>query len=115
MKQEFEMQQAEMDDIIAINKSQMPVLLIGNVTTGMDLRERINSYWEGLGHKYGFEPMSAEPSAKGNLFFLATPCESAMAKIVRMRKELQENVSKANTAYTFAQEELRVFEESHNF
>ena len=73
MKQEFEMTQAEMDDIIAINKSQMPVMLIGNVTTGMDLQERINAYWEGLGNKYGFKPSTVEGSAKGKLFFLAEP------------------------------------------
>ena len=73
MKQEFEMLQEEMDDIIAINKSQMPVMLIGNVTTGMDLQERINAYWEGLGDKYGFKYMTVEPSSKGKLFFLAEP------------------------------------------
>jgi len=73
MKQEFEMLQEEMDDIIAINKSQMPVMLIGNVSTGMDLQERINAYWEGLGDKYGFKHMTVEPSAKGKLFFLAEP------------------------------------------
>ena len=73
MKQEFEMLQEEMDDIIAINKSQMPVMLIGNVTTGMDLQERINAYWQGLGDKYGFKYMTVEPSAKGKLFFLAEP------------------------------------------
>ena len=33
MKQEFKMTQEKMDDIIAINKSNMPVLRIGNVTT----------------------------------------------------------------------------------
>ena len=73
MKQEFEMTQEEMDDIIAINKSQMPIMLIGNVTTGMDLQERINAYWKGLGNKYGFKPMTVEPSSKGKLFFLAEP------------------------------------------
>lgn len=73
MKQEFEMTQQEMEDIIAINKSQMPVIKIGNVTTGMDLQERINAYWAGLGDKYGFKHMTVEPSSKGKLFFLAEP------------------------------------------
>ncbi|MES2287435.1 MAG: hypothetical protein V4547_17205 [Bacteroidota bacterium] len=80
MKQEFEMTQAEMDDIIAINKSQMPVLKIGNVITGMDLQERINAYWEGLGDKYGFKPLTVEGSARGNLFFLAEPKPIVMPK-----------------------------------
>jgi len=73
MKQEFKMTQEEMSDIIAINKSNMPVLKIGNVTTGMDLQERINSYWTGLGNKYGFKNMTVEGSARGELFFLAEP------------------------------------------
>ena len=71
MKQEFEMSQEEMDDIIAINKSQMPVMKIGNVTTGMDLQERVNSYWKGLSDKYGFKQMTVEGSSRGKLFFLA--------------------------------------------
>jgi hypothetical protein len=73
MKQEFEMTQQEMDDIIAINKNKMPVMKIGNVTTGMDTQERVNNYWEVLGNKYGFKHMTVEPSSKGKLFFLAEP------------------------------------------
>ncbi len=73
MKQEFEMMQEEMDDIIAINKSQMPVMQIGNVTTGMDLQDRINNYWKGLSDKYGFKQMTVEGSSRGKLFFLAEP------------------------------------------
>ena len=73
MKQEFEMTQQEMDDIIAINKNQPPVMKFGNYWSGMDLREKINNYWEGLGDKYGFKPLTVEPSAKGSLFFLAEP------------------------------------------
>lgn len=71
MKQEFEMSQEEMDDIIAINKNKMPVMKIGNTVTGIDLREKINQYWEKLGNKYGFVPETVEPSSKGKLFFLA--------------------------------------------
>lgn len=73
MKQEFEMTQQEMDNIIAINKNQIPVMKIGNVITGMDLQEKINAYWNELGDKYGFKPMTVESSAKGKLFFLAEP------------------------------------------
>jgi hypothetical protein len=73
MKQEFEMTQEEMDDIISINENQMPVMKIGNVTTGMDLREKINNYWMGLSDKYGFKQMTVEGSSRGKLFFLAEP------------------------------------------
>ncbi len=73
MKQEFEMQQQEMDDIIAINKNMPPVMKLGDSWSGMDLAEQINEYWKVLSDKYGFEQFSVEPSAKGALFFLATP------------------------------------------
>lgn len=73
MKQEFEMTQSEMDDIIAINKSQMPVMKFGDYWSGMDLQEKINHYWETLGNKYGFKHLTVEGSARGNLFFLAEP------------------------------------------
>lgn len=73
MKQEFEMTQQEMNDIIAINKNQAPVMKFGNSWSGMDLREKVNHYWETLGNKYGFKHMTVEPSSKGNLFFLAEP------------------------------------------
>jgi len=73
MKQEFEMKRQEMDDILQINKDQMPVMLIGGITTGMDLAEKINRYWKGLGEKYGFDYKTVGPSAKGELFFLAVP------------------------------------------
>jgi len=71
MKQEFQMTSEEMQDIIAINKNRMPVMKIGNVTTGMDLQKRINEYWKGLSDKYGFEQMTVEGSSRGKLFFLA--------------------------------------------
>ena len=80
MKQEFEMTLQEMLDIIAINKSNPPVMMIGSVVTGMNLRERINSYWDGLGDKYGFKPLTVEGSARGELFFLAEPKPKVIPK-----------------------------------
>ena len=73
MKQEFEMTQEEMDDIIAINKNQSPVMKFGDYWSGMDLVEKVNHYWQALGNKYGFNHMTAEGSARGKLFFLAEP------------------------------------------
>lgn len=73
MKEQFEMTQEEMNDILQINKDKMPVMLIGGVTTGMDLAEKINAYWKGLGDKYGFKHMTVEGSSKGELFLLAEP------------------------------------------
>lgn len=73
MKQEFEMSQQEMDDIIAINKNMLPVMSFGGNWSGLNLQEKINAYWEGLGDKYGFKHLTVEGSSKGKLFFLAEP------------------------------------------
>ena len=91
MKQEFEMLQAEMDDILQINKDQMPVMKIGNFTTGMDMQERVNAYWTGLGDKYGFKHMTVEGSAKGKLFFLAEPKPVVVPK-TQTEKEIEKYV-----------------------
>ena len=95
MKQEFEMTQEEMDDIIAINKNQSPVMKFGSHWSGMDLQEKINHYWKTLGKKYGFKHLTVEGSGKGKLFFLAeakpievpkTASEKAIEKFDSIKK-----------------------------
>ena len=73
MRQEFEMTQEEMDNIIAINKGGGdPVMFLsGGTPMGSSLKEKINQYWGILGDKYGFKPMTVEGSSKGELFFIA--------------------------------------------
>lgn len=73
MRQEFEMTQEEMDNIIAINKGGGdPVMFLsGGTPMGSSLQEKINQYWGILGNKYGFKPMTVEGSSKGKLFFIA--------------------------------------------
>ena len=71
MKQEFEMTQQNMDDIIAINKNMPPVMKFGDSWSGLDLAEKINAYWEKMGDDMGFKHMTVEPSSKGKLFFIA--------------------------------------------
>ena len=80
MKQEFEMTQAEMDNIIAINKRRMPVMMIGDVQCGNEVIQGINDYWKELGDKYGFKWDTVEGSAKGKLFFLAEPKPKVIPK-----------------------------------
>ena len=74
-KQEFEMTQEEMDNIIAINRGGGdPVMFLsGGIPMGQSLQEKINQYWGILGKKYGFEPLTAEGSSRGKLFFRAEP------------------------------------------
>ena len=74
MKQEFEMTQEEMDEIIRINKSTSnTVMMVGGVDFSNNLTEAINTYWRILGDKYGFKYTTVEGSSKGKLFFLAEP------------------------------------------
>lgn len=75
MRQEFQMSQEEMDNMIAINKGGGdPVMFIsGGIPMGSSLQEKINQYWDILGDKYGFKPSTVEGSSKGKLFFLAEP------------------------------------------
>ena len=74
MEQEFEMTQEEMDHILEINKrGNNPVMMIGTVSLGNEVREGINDYWVTLGNKYGFKWDTVEGSSKGKLFFLAEP------------------------------------------
>lgn len=82
MKQEFEMTREEMDNIIAINKGGGdPVMsLSGDTPMGESLQEKINQYWEILGDKYGFKPMTVEGNSRGDLFFLAEPTPKVIPK-----------------------------------
>lgn len=87
MKQEFEMLQSEMDEILRINKevSNMPLVMIGSFSTsGQEKTEAINAYWKTLGEKYGFKWDSVEGSSKGALFFIAT------SQPTKIEKELME-------------------------
>ena len=78
MKQEFKMTQKEMDKILSINKTTADtVMMMGGVDVSNHLTNAINIYWEILGNKYGFNPLTAEGSSKGNLYFLAEPKKAA--------------------------------------
>ena len=81
MRKEFEMTQEEMNEIITINKEgRDPVMyLSGGAPIGRSLQEKINDYWKKLGNKYGFEPLSAQGSSKGGLFFTALALEEKEA------------------------------------
>ena len=67
MRQEFEMTQEEMDNIIAINKGGGdPVMFLsGGTPMGSSLQEKINQYWGILGNKYGFKKMTELRCSKG--------------------------------------------------
>lgn len=79
MKQEFEMSEEELQAIYDISRNQDPVIFVG-VWLGMDTQEKANKLWQLMGDKYGFVWDSAEGSAKGKRFFLATPKEKVIPK-----------------------------------
>lgn len=72
MSREYEMTQADLDELLDASK---PVLYI--VVGGRELRspqENANDAWERLGRRMGFDFMSVEPVlGKGRRFFTAEP------------------------------------------
>lgn len=77
------MTEEEMNDIISINKkgSDPAIFLSGGIPIGYSVQEKINAYWEILGKKYGFKPMTVEGSPNGRLFFYAEPEEKLQPEI----------------------------------
>lgn len=71
MKQEYQITHKELDDLINCNK----VEIISNIylTNRHDICIDLAVCWNILGKKYGFDPITVEPSAKGILFLLAEP------------------------------------------
>ncbi len=93
MKQEFEMTQEEMDEIIRINESTSnTVMMVGGVDFSNNLTEAINVYWEILAAKYGFKKMTVGGSSRGKLFFIAEP-----APIEVPKSETEKAVDKYDT------------------
>jgi hypothetical protein len=87
MKQEFEMQQEEMDKIVSINKANSnTVMMIVGVDFSNNLTEAINAYWKLLADKYGFVWNTVEGSSKGKLFFLA---ESKPIVVPKTQSEIE--------------------------
>lgn len=70
-RREYEMSEA---DLAALLDASKPVPLIathcGPISTP---QERANRAWQQLGHKMGFDHMTAKPSSKGQRFFTAEP------------------------------------------
>lgn len=96
MKKEFEMTQDELNQMIAISQAKsMPVMKIGNVTTGDEKQESANDFWKRLGEKYGFIWDTAEPiSGKGYTFFKAIAKPNPMEVYEKELKRHQDYCAK---------------------
>lgn len=71
----FKMTEKEMEEILEINRTTFSpvVLLFGKFDMSQNLAEVINSYWEKLGEKYGFDSLTVKPSDESKLHFTAEP------------------------------------------
>ncbi len=57
---EYKLTDREWDDIVSINKRQLPVMRIGNGYTP-SLQDNINDFWMKLGKEHGFDWTTVEP------------------------------------------------------
>ena len=86
MKQEFQMTEAQYEEILQINKEGgTPCILIGGVDTGESVQSILNRWWDKLGKEMRFDTETVEGSSRGKLYFLATPLppeKSALEKSI---------------------------------
>lgn len=74
---EYEMTEDELDKMISISQSNIPVMKFGSYWSGLDKQERANEFWKELAAKYGFAwdtvgPITGESNIKK---FQARPAE----------------------------------------
>ena len=79
MKQEYQLTEEEMKELLAC-ANPVPVIY-GNGGTPLfsSPQEKANAFWQALGKRMGFDPMSARPSSRGKYFFLAEPINQKKA------------------------------------
>jgi hypothetical protein len=73
MTKNYEMTKEDMDKLLAASVSGPLIML----QCGMprSAQERVNSVWQTMGDRMGFDHMSVRPTDKGDRFFTATPKE----------------------------------------
>jgi hypothetical protein len=73
MRQEFEMAEDDLKELLAAMKPEPVMFLTGGAPMFRSQQERANEAWEKLGKKMGFDYMTVEPNGKGDRFFTAEP------------------------------------------
>lgn len=75
-RREFEMSQADLDEIMGKIKSARETPLI-MLQCGMppSIQEVANNAWATLGQRMGFDHMTVQPTGNGDRFFTAMPRE----------------------------------------
>jgi hypothetical protein len=65
------------DDLTALFDAMRPVPMIAlQCATVRSVQENANAAWAKLGEKMGFDPMTVQPTGKGDRFFSAVTKES---------------------------------------
>lgn len=71
MKTDYEMTEVDLAKIMDACKP-VPYLVMGGIPPRSP-QENANAAWVELGTRMGFDPMTVEPTGKGDRFFRATP------------------------------------------
>ncbi len=84
----YEMTQADLEEIIEACKPTPVMFLSGGQPMGGTPQENANRAWAVLGAKMGFDAMTVRPAdGKGNRFFTAVPTENEAQKDERLKRE----------------------------
>ena len=73
MKQEYEMTEDNMKELLECAKPVMVIYGNGGTPLFTTPQEKANAFWQALGKKMGFKWDTVKPSEKGNYIFLAEP------------------------------------------
>lgn len=85
---EFEMTQEDLDKLLEAMKP-VPMIML-QIPYRSNPQENANRAWAELGSRMGFEPMSVEPSHKGDRFFTAIACEPTVKPIAIVQPTCEE-------------------------
>jgi hypothetical protein len=108
VKREYEMTQADMDKILEACRPTV-CIQVGGLGPSSP-QDNANAAWRALGERMGFDGMTVEPSARGPLFFLATPKETKEQKLAAQRKLLSARANELESALARVRDDLYALE-----
>lgn len=71
MRQNYEMTESDLATLLAAMKPVQAIAL--NCGPMQSVQENANAAWARLGKKMGFDPMTVQPTGRGDRFFSAEP------------------------------------------
>jgi hypothetical protein len=82
---QYEMTQDDLGKLLAAMRS-VPMIML-QCGTPPSQQENANAAWARLGIQMGFDPMTVQPTGKGDKFFTAIPSETPLHKQEREQRE----------------------------